>query len=241
MKVWSSTAKALGLAAIACGSAQAQTFAVASLKPRDVSRPTVQYRVGPDSFASPGTLKFLISQAYDVSEYQVVGGPSWIGSAAFELVAKADHAVPPKEIRLMLQALLADRFALKFHREMRTMQGYALSVDKNGPKLPAPKPDVPPESKGVIQLGGGEIWSRASTIKNLCEALRLELGFPVVDKTGIEGRYDFKLHYDETADAASEPKGSIFTALHEIGLRLDSRKVEIDVLVVASAEPPSGN
>jgi len=121
------------------------------------------------------------------------------------------------------------------------MQGYVLSIDKNGPKLPAPKSDVPPESKGVIQLGGGEIWSRASTIKHLCEGLRLELGYPVVDKTGIECHYDFKLHYGETADAASEPQGSIFTALHEIGLRLDARKVEIEVLVIDSAQPPSDN
>jgi len=97
MRFSSSIVKALGLAAVAFFSAPAQTFAVASIKPRDVSRPTVQYRVGPDSFASPGTLKFLISQAYEVGEYQVVGGPPWIGSAAFDLLAKADHAVPPKE------------------------------------------------------------------------------------------------------------------------------------------------
>jgi len=107
---------------------------------------------------------------------------------------------------------------------------------------------VPPESKGVIQLGGGEIWSRASTINHLCEALRLELGPPVLDKTGIEGNYDFKLRYDETnhdlvapGDGTSEPKGSIFTALHELGLRLDARKVDIEVLVIDRAEPPSDN
>lgn len=136
MRFLYSTARALGLGVLACASAHAQTFAVASIKPREVNRPTVQYRVGPDSFASPGTLKFLIAQACDVSEFQVVGGPPWIGSAAFELQAKADHAVAPKEIRLTLQGLLADRFALKFYRETRTMQGYVLSVDKNGPKLP---------------------------------------------------------------------------------------------------------
>jgi len=241
MRFFSLRAKAVGLAAVAIGSAHAQSFAVASIKPRDVNRPTVQYRVGPDSFASPGSLKFLISQAYDVSEYQVVGGPAWIGSASWELQAKADHAVAGREIRMMLQSLLAERFALKFHRETRTMQGYVLSLDKNGPKLPAPKTDVPPETKGVIQLGTGEIWSRGSTIRHLCEALRLELGLPVVDKTGIEGNYDFKLRYDETADAASEPHGSIFTALHEIGLRLDGRKVEIEVLAIDSAATPSEN
>jgi len=170
----------------------------------------------------------------------------------YDIQAKAANSSTPRQIKSMLQTLLADRFQLRMKREPRTMTGYALVVDKSGPKLPAGRTDVPPDSTGVIQMGGGEIWSRASTIRHLAHALWLELQLPVIDQTGIEGHYDFRLRFEEGNRELTEPdtagatpslrsSGSIFTALREIGLRLDSGKLPIEVLRIENVQRPSEN
>ena len=187
-------------------------------------------------------------QAYEIEDYQVVGIPAWAQSERFAIRAKAAQASSPHEIRVMLQALLAERFRLKTHRETKSMAGYVLSVENGGAKLPPPKTGVPPDTMGVIQLGGGEIWGRGASMKNLARGLRLELERPVLDETNVAGNYDIRLRFEEgdaelaDRDHPSDPTaGSIFAALHELGLRLDSRKVEIGVLVIDAAERPSGN
>src|SRR6185437_1837329 len=142
------------------------------------------------------------------------------------------------QVREMLQTLLAERFQLKVHRETRMMQGYVLTVEKGGAKLPAPRTDVAPDSLGVVQVGGGELWYRAATFNHIATGLRLELDQPVVNETGIEGHYDLKLRFDEQNADLKDPKappqtglgiGSVFTALHEFGLKLEAKKVPIEV------------
>ncbi len=157
-----------------------QVFEVASIRPSDPNRPGVPFRIGPDSFSMQGRLKDLILQAYEIEDYQVAGGPAWVQNERYDIQAKAATAVSPHEIRVMLQALLADRFRLKIHREIKTMNGYALTVEKTGAKLPPPKTGLPPDTQGVIQMGGGEMWGRAASLKNLARGLRFELGVPVV-------------------------------------------------------------
>jgi uncharacterized protein (TIGR03435 family) len=241
------------LAVAVCGlagimSVRGQVFEVASVKPGPTSGFSLPFRIGPDSLQIESRLKDLIMQAYEIEDYQVAGIPAWVQSERYAIRAKAAKASSPHEIRLMLQALLAERFRLKMHRETKTMAGYVLSVDKGGAKLPPPKTGVPADSMGVIQLGGGEIWGRATSMKNLARGLRLELERPVIDETKIAGNYDIRLRFEEgnaelaDKDRPSDPTaGSIFAALHELGLRLDSRKVEIGVLVIDAAERPSGN
>ena len=97
-------------------------------------------------------------------------------------------------------------------------------------------------------MGGGEIWARGSTLDQFAHGLWLELQMPVVNQTRIEGNYDFKIHFEdgnhESADDSDpSPKsvGSIFTAVREIGLKLQARKLPIEVLVIEKAEPPSEN
>jgi uncharacterized protein (TIGR03435 family) len=229
-----------------------QGFDVGSVKPADPNRPGVPFRIGPDSFSMRGRLKDLIQQAYEVEDYQVAGGPAWVQTDRYDVQAKAAAAASPHEIRLMLQALLAERFQLKIHRETRTMTGYALIVDKGGAKLPAPKTGLPPDTQGVIEIGGGVIWGHGASMRNLARALRAELGVPVVDETKIVGNYDFKLQFEEgNRDLEEKPDGprvggmpaagSVFTALKEVGLRLESGKLPIEVLVIDSAEKPSEN
>jgi uncharacterized protein (TIGR03435 family) len=229
-----------------------QVFDVASIKPSDPNRPGVPYRVGPDSFSMQGRLKDLIQQAYEVEDYQVADGPAWMQSERYDVQAKAATAASRHEIRLMLQALLEERFHLKMHRETKTMAGYVLRVDKNGAKLPPPQPGFAPDAQGVIQIGGGEIWGRGASMKNLARGLRFELDVPVMDETKIAGNYDFKLRFEEgNRDLEEKPDGprmggapaagSVFTALKEVGLRLESGKLPIEVLVIDSAERPSEN
>jgi uncharacterized protein (TIGR03435 family) len=229
--------------------AEAQpSFDVASIKPSDRVH-TVPYRLGPDGLSTEGTLKHLIMMAYDVESVQVEGGPPWIQSQFYNLQAKAAGPTSTAQLRVMLQTLLADRFQLDLKHETRMMSGYALIVDKNGPKLPPPKADAPPGSTGVLQMGGGEIWARGSTIQHLAHGLWLEMQLPVVNLTHIEGNYDFKLNFeegnhelvDDSEPSSATSVGSIFTAVREIGLKLDSRKLPIEVLVIERAEHPSEN
>lgn len=227
--------------------AQPLAFDAASIKPTPADRSGgFPYRVGPGSLSMRALLKGFIVQAYDVAYYQVDGGPAWAQSELYDIQAKADGEADQHRIKVMLRTLLADRFQLKVHHETRMMAGYVLSVDKGGLRLPAARTDVPPDSEGVIQVGGGVV-SRGSTIKHLALGLTLELGRPVIDQTNIEGHYDFTLRFDDsdatgvgTADSPSG-FGSVFGALHEIGLTLEARKVPIEMLVIDSADRPSEN
>jgi uncharacterized protein (TIGR03435 family) len=232
------------LALVCCGGVFAQlAFDAASIKPTPPDRPPFPYRVGPNSFSMRAILKGFIMQAYEVESYQVTGGPSWVESQTYDISAKAEGAADTHQIRMMLQTLLAERFQLKVHRETRTMSGYVLSVDKGGPKLPPAKTDVPPDSPGVIQVGGG-IVARDSTIKHLALGLTLQLGEPVIDQTGIAGHYDFRLRFDDsdtTGAATATGIGSVFSAVREIGLKLEAKKLPVEVLVIDSVEPPSEN
>jgi uncharacterized protein (TIGR03435 family) len=219
-------------------------FDAASVKPTPPDHPAFTYRFGPESVSLRGSLLQLIETAYDVRHYQVTGGPAWSASDWYDVEARAAGETDTGKLRRMVQALLADRFQLKVHRESRPTSGYVLVVDKGGPKLPTRK-DVPPGSEGVIQVGGG-IWSRGAPISQLAYGLTLQLGQPVIDETGIEGNYDFRLRFDDGEDvigkASTEPKfGSPFTAVHEIGLRLEAKKMPIDTIVIDSASRPSGN
>jgi uncharacterized protein (TIGR03435 family) len=232
----------------------AQTFGVASIKPSDPTRPNIPFRIGPASLTTAGTLKLLIALAYAVEDTRnITGGPDWVQSQFYDVEAKADAPSTPHQIKVMLQALLAERFQLKLRHETRIVSGYALTVDKGGPKLPPPRSDMPPDSTGSVQMGRGDWFMRGATMDTFAGALRWELDVPVVDETKIPGNYDFKLQFEEEnsepapkpdgsgAPAALAPAGSIFTALRELGLRLDSRKLPIEIYVIDSAERPSAN
>jgi len=229
------------------------SFDVASIKLADLNRPGPTYRAGPDVLNMRASLNDLIKFAYGVESYQLDHSPDWARGAFYDVQAKAGYVATKLQIRAMTRTLLAERFHLKLHRETRTMSCYVLSVDKNGSKLPPPKTDMPADSVGPIQMGGGEIWSRGSTIENLARSLGLEVAAPVLDQTGILGNYEYKLRYDPANhDPADQSDGaprasatpiapSIFAALRELGLRLEPRKMPIEVLVVDSAERPTAN
>ena len=230
-------------------SAQEQTpaFEVASIKsfqglPLNVSMNISGPRVTISEYGLPG----LLMTAYQVEPWQISGGPAWLDTDRFNIVANAPGAGSPtaQQVRLMLRTFLADRFQLKVHREMREGPVFALVLDKRGPKL---KRSTSADSS--FTLGGGrtvQMTFQKSTTGFL--ALQLSnsggLGREVVDKTGLTGDYDFKLEWAAGADGnppdSNEP--GLFTALQEqLGLKLEPRKAPLEMLVIDHAEKPSPN
>jgi uncharacterized protein (TIGR03435 family) len=159
-----------------------------------------------------------------------------------------------QKIRLMMQALLEERFRLSVHQETREQTIYALVVGKNGPKLQAAKPDEKP----AMQFGGmGHAAFQAQEVRTLATALGTLTGRTVEDRTGLTGKYDFSLEFRPEAGQMPVPNGgrdsqpavaddntspSLFTALEEqLGLRLESAKGSTEYVVIDHAEKPSAN
>jgi len=146
----------------------------------------------------------------------------------------------------MMQALLADRFKLALHRDTKELPVYALTIARGGPKLSASGGEFP-----RMRIGRGQIEAQKWTMAKFASDLARQLGRPVIDRTELAGTYDFKLEWtpDESQPGSAEPGGertisvvgpSIFTALQEqLGLRLESTKGPVEILVVDHVEKPS--
>ena len=200
-------------------------------------------------------LKYLIRFAYDMPERQIVGGPGWMDTDKWDIEAKPDTPGTPSiaQMRLMMQKVLADRFALKVHEEKRNMAAFALIVGKNGPKVTKSADAV--ESANFTLYPWGMLGTRSATMGEFAHLLQSNvLGQPVVDNTGLSGRWDFTLKWtpDETqfvgmnppppaADDANAPP-PLFTAIQEqLGLKLEPQKADAPVLLVGHVERPSPN
>jgi uncharacterized protein (TIGR03435 family) len=208
-------------------------------------------------------LKMLIQFAFGIPDSRILDGPGWIDATKFDIDAKADSAVDDQmrtlssiqgkaQKRLMLQALLADRFKLRVHAEDRELPMYALVVARNGPKFLDSKANgtTIDGGNGRIQVQGGD-----NSVSLLAEQLADSLGRPVNDQTGIKGRYSITLQWAPDDDAAPKSGGtednsatldspgpSLFTAIQEqLGLKLEPRKGPVQVLIVDHIERPSAN
>jgi uncharacterized protein (TIGR03435 family) len=211
------------------------------------------------------TPKVLIQSAYGFGAYEISGAPAWINDSFWVVQAKSDHSVDEQLAKLtddqakleklhMIQALLADRFQLKVHWETKQASVYALVIAKGGSKLKPTKietadPNIPGsavetrganiQSHGVPQ--GRQIDATHITAKGIAALLAALLRFNVEDKTGLPDRYDFILQYSsQSSDPDSFP--SIFTALQEqLGLKLESTKGPVPILVIDHIERPTPN
>src|SRR5580698_9321596 len=202
------------------------------------------------------TLKLLIAAAYDLNPKTISSGPGWIESDHYNIVAVTPGEVRPSraEQMTMLRALLADRFKLTFHREAKDFSIFELQVTKGGPKLKPPAaPDQPPAvGPGVVYPQRIVLPGRNASMGDFASLLqRAILDRPVVDKTGLAGRYDFDLEWapDETqfggdlppasADAPSPP---LFRAIQDqLGLKLVATRGPVDALIVDTAQRPSAD
>jgi uncharacterized protein (TIGR03435 family) len=198
------------------------------------------------------TLRGLIRVAYHLIDAQVAGGPKWMDSDRFDVNAKARGPAEDPELMLMLQSLLAERFKLTFHHEKKEYQGYVLVIAKGGLKI---QPVEPGEASSNSSSNDKRASMDAGHIpmSKLADILSRSLRAPVEDATGATGVYSFKLEWtpdDQSARVPSrdgaalpvEEGPSIYTAIQtKLGLKLEPRKVPMDVLVIDSAEKPSEN
>lgn len=259
----------LGSSALAQTAAR-PAFAVAAIKPSgsDTGR-SIRFLPGGRFVATGANVRLLIKVAYNLNDDQVSGGPAWIGTKHFDIDAKPDAATadaatatdaanaaktPMQDLtHLRLQALLEDRFHLKLRSEMKEMKTYALVVAKNGPKLTkAANPATPVHFQGST----GTIFATSASMDQLAGAMSDWVGHPVVNLTGLDGRYDLRLTWtpDQAAPQAQDASGAtppppadtggptIFTALQQqLGLSLQSRKSKALFETVENVELPTEN
>jgi uncharacterized protein (TIGR03435 family) len=240
-------------------STDSASFDVAAIKPSGPdSGNGLSVKFLPDGFAARNaSVRLLIKIAYNLNDDEVSGGPAWIGLKKFDIDAKRDAATTSStdraQTRLMLQSLLRDRFKLKLRSETKEMATFALVVAKGGPKL---KRSTTPDEAVRFQGGLGSITASNATLDQLAAAVEDWVGHPVENMTGLDGKYDFKLEWTpdqasvlSPADAASSPPPphdysgpTIFTAVQQqLGLSLQSRKIQAPCEIVESVELPSEN
>src|SRR5262249_37679719 len=195
-------------------------FEVASIKPApaDVQGRWIRM-LSPHEFAARNhALKTLVAAAYNLNPRAISGGPAWVDSDRYDILAKTPGAARPNldEQMSILRKLLADRFHLTFHREAKELQVYALTVARGGAKLkastvsPDASPEGPPPLIFVVAPQLVRLPARNATLEELASVMqRAALDYPVLDKTDLTERYDFDLEFtpDETVFGGVLGKG----------------------------------
>jgi len=199
------------------------------------------------------TLKYCVAFAYRIKEYQV-SGPAWLGEARYDILAKGPEGTRHTQLPEMMQTLLAERFKLEVHHDTKEFSVFALTVGKSGAKLKGSKdePDGPEGAAFGFSMeatGVGKMEAKHCDMTALANTLPRLVGRPVVDQTGLTGRFDFDLEFSrddmgrmgvpEAANAGSLPTDlavSVFTSIQQIGLKLEARKLPLDEIVVDKAE-----
>jgi uncharacterized protein (TIGR03435 family) len=263
-------------------------FEVASVKPNKSGEPFARLVVLPggryDAINVP--LRTIIRSAYQLQDFQLIGGPDWIGSERFDIAAKAERDIPPTPsdgtpdpMQMRLRALLAERFNLKVHLEHRELPVYALVVASKGGKPGAQlrpgavdcaaimaadrarggPPATPSPTGGqipcTIQTGPGRLNGSSMRLSQLATILSQSVQRVVVDRTGLTGYFDFDLSWtpDNIPQGPQQPgdhplppvdpnSPSIFAALQEqLGLKLETERARVEVLVIDCVELPTSN
>lgn len=215
-------------------SANAQTFEAASVKPAApiTGRGGRATASGDRVIYANTTLLNALARAYLVRGYQI-DGPAWIRTERYDIIAKAPDNTPKEEIPLMLEALLKERFQLKLHRERRETLVYALVAGKGPAKYQKSDGDV------GYDLNNGRRELKNHTMAQLADFLSPMVQHPVFDRTGLPGTYKFPLEMsmEELGGINATPDRStpsIFTIVEELGLKLESRKEPVEVIIVES-------
>jgi uncharacterized protein (TIGR03435 family) len=193
------------------------------------------------------TMQSLITYAFDVRDFQISGGPGWLTADRYDITGKPENGAHDAQMKEMLRTLLAERFQLQTHRETKNGSVYALVVAKSGMKLEVTKnPDHRTSHTSAAADGKRTFYAEGFNMDELAASLANILRQTVIDRTGAVGKYDFELSWmpdPGTSNNAVDSSGpSIFTALQEqLGLRLESQKGPIPILVIDRVERPSEN
>jgi len=234
-------------------------FEVATIKPSDPNRPGKLFTVrGQNVVTINTTMSDLITMAYDLHPKQIVGGPAWLETDKYDLTGKPDVPGQPNvaQMKIMLQKLLADRIQLKFHREKRELNVYALTAGKTGKKFNKSERD--PNGLPGLFFGPPRVTLNVTNatigeFTNLLQSAVLDK--PVVDQTGLTEKYDFVVKFTPDPGMMQGLGGGgpaptdnfdappdLFTAIQQqLGLKLESTKASADVLVIDKAEKPTEN
>lgn len=251
------------------------SFEVATIKPNNSGAVRLQGLVirGRTFITRASSVEDLISFAYSVQEKQIVNAPAWIDSERYDIEAVPDAAGTPntEQVRIMIRKLLADRFKLTFHKENRELSAYVLTVAKSGEKL------TPTEVKGQLPGLGFGPGKGGITLRVINAAIPDFTGFlqvlvldrPVVDRTGLTGRYDFSCTFapdssqfgghppqfpgatpqgGASSGATPEPAAetdaapNLFEAMQQqLGLKLSAEKSAVGVMAIDHVDHPSPN
>ncbi len=235
-------------------------FEVATIKPSDPARPgqIITLR-GAEVITTNVTVHDLINLAYWLHPKQVIGGPAWTESDKFDMAGKPDVPGQPNvdQMKMMIQKLLADRFQLKFHFEKRDLSAYAVMIAKTGAKIIRSQDD--PKGLPGFYFGrtpaGTTLTFRNSPMSQITAVLQNFLDKPVVDQSGLSEKYDLTLTFTldpaqaarlggAPSPAADNPDAApdVFAAFErQLGLKLESTKAPVDVMVIDKVEKPSEN
>jgi uncharacterized protein (TIGR03435 family) len=209
-------------------------FEAASIKVNKTADPASWWKVRPGGLVVYNmSIKNIAKAAYGIQDVQF-SGAAWLDEDRYDIDAKANSRASGKELVEMLQTLLADRFKLTLHRETRQVPGYALVVAKSGLKIKPSDNENTTENESASKFTANHI--DMPRLARLCERV---LKQPVIDDTHLAGGYDFILEYSKDGDPNLP---TIFTAVTEkLGLKLEPRKLPVEVVVVDHAERPSDN
>jgi uncharacterized protein (TIGR03435 family) len=235
-------------------SAKPREFEIASVKPADPSIRTSNVLLGAgDSLTIINVpLRKIIVYAYDIRDFQLAGGTSSLGDERYDIVAKtatadlATFGAAPEtddqrrdrvaRVREKLRSLLSDRFGLRVHTEEREQMILALRIAKGGPRLAEAAANT-----GRVSTVDGRIQGFGAPISMLATQLSNATGVIVADETGLSGRYDFVLDWAPDEKDQSDTRPSIFSAVGELGLRLERAKGTVKTVVIDHVERPSAN
>jgi uncharacterized protein (TIGR03435 family) len=235
-------------------------FEVAVIKPSDPANPRqIITERGDQMILTNTTLHDLINLAYWLHPKQLTGGPAWTESDKWDMTGKPDAPGQPNvdQMKMMIQKLLADRFQLKFHFEKRDLSVYAIQIAKTGAKIIKSQDD--PKGYPSWFFGktasGTALTFRNSPMSQVAAILQNSLDKPVVDQSGLSDRYDFTVTFTPDpaqaallggppTPAADNPDAApnLFAAFQQqLGLKLESTKAPVDVMVIDKVEKPSEN
>jgi len=224
-------------------------FEVASITPCPAGTPAPPMEhVGIANFVSPGgrftarstTVVFLMEWAYGMQPWQHSDGPGWLSSDRFDVVAKADHDATENEMKQMTRRLLAERFGMKLHRESKEMPAYVISVGKNAPKLFPPKDGETHEMRFSMtpgpdrETGTVHIAATRYTLAQLADVFARRMDRVIVNRTGMDGEYDFKLDLtpDENHPSPVDQTLLLEALRQQIGLDVRSEKTAVDYYAI---------
>jgi len=219
---------------------------VATIKPSNPDTPGELFTIRGRHIATINTdVNDLIKFAYGLHPKQIEGEPAWLLTDKFDIDGVSDIDGEPNnaQMQVMMRKLLADRFKLTFHHEKKELAVYALTVAKNGPKLT--KTARTPTDATDFYGSHGQLTVRNATMQDFATGLsRGIVDRPVVDQTGLRDRYDFLLKWtseDHQVSNEGSPPGFFTAVQDELGLKLESTKALVDVVVIDHVEPPSAN